>query len=129
MGVSEAIAVAAAKGTLLRPTDHAPGGFTIYETDEAEPLLLGFCGDRLFDYSRSRGTAAETFIALVHEATINFGPAHLLTRVQETNRGRLHTVAVSWDRDGASYTIELHAMGGDSQVIEQWDARARVCGR
>lgn len=127
MGVSEAIAVAAAKGTLLRPTDHAPGGFTIYETDEAEPLLLGFCGDRLFDYSRSRGTAAETFIALVHEATINFGPAHLLTRVQETNRGRLHTVAVTWPRRGWTYAVELHVRNRGSQVVEAWDAREAVC--
>jgi hypothetical protein len=127
MSPSEAVAVAASRGTVLRLTDAATPSLAIYETDEVEPLLLGFCRDRLFDFSRSRGTAAVTFIELVHTATLSFGPAHLNTRVQTTSHGRLHTVAVAWPRRGWTYAVELHARDGASQVVEVWDAREAVC--
>lgn len=127
MSPSEAVAVAAARGTALRLTDGAAPGLAIYETDEVEPVLLGFCRDRLFDFSRSRGTAPTTFIELVHMATLSLGPAHLNTRIQDTRHGRLHTVAVTWPQRGWTYAVELHARDGGSQVVEAWDAREAVC--
>jgi hypothetical protein len=127
MSPSEAVAVAASRGTALRLTDAAAPGLAIYETDEVEPLLLGFCRDRLFDFSRSRGTAPITFIELVHTATLSFGPAHLDTRIQTTRHGQLHTVAVTWPQRGWTYAVELHARDGGSQVVEAWDAREAVC--
>lgn len=127
MNPSQAIAVAASRGTELRLTEAPMPGLAIYETLDVEPLLLGFCGDRLFDFSRSRGTAPITFIELVHEATLSFGPAHLNTRIQETRHGQLHTIAVTWPRDGWTYAVELHARNGGAQVVEAWDAREMVC--
>lgn len=127
MSPSEAVAVAASRGTVLRLTDAATPSLAIYETDEVEPLLLGFCRDRLFDFSRSRGTAPITFIELVHMATLSFGPAHLNTRIQNTRHGQLHTVAVTWSQRGWTYAVELHARDGGSQVVEAWDAREAVC--
>ncbi len=127
MSPSEADAVAASRGTALRLTDRAEHGLAIYETNEVEPLLLGFCRDRLFDFSRSRGTAPITFIELVHQATLSFGPAHLNTRIQTTSHGQLHTVVVAWPRHGWTYAVELHARDGASQVVEAWDAREAVC--
>lgn len=127
MSPSEANAVAASLGTVLRLTDGTAPGLAIYETDEVEPLLLGFCRDRLFDFSRSRGTAPITFIELVHAATLSFGPAHLNTRIQDTHHGQLHTIAVTWPRRGWTYAVELHARDSGSQVVEAWDAREAVC--
>lgn len=127
MSPSEAVAVAASRGTVLRLTDAATPSLAIYESDEVEPLLLGFCRDRLFDFSRSRGTAPITFIELVHMATLSFGPAHLNTRIQDTRHGQLHTVAVTWSQRGWTYAVELHARDGGSQVVEAWDAREAVC--
>jgi hypothetical protein len=127
MSPSEAVAVAASRGTKLRLTDSAAPGLAIYETDGVDPILLGFCRERLFDFSRSRGTAAATFIELVHKATLSFGPAHLNTRIQITSHGQLRTVAVTWPQGGWTYAVELHVRDGASQVVEVWDAREVVC--